>query len=338
MNYKFLTPLILLILVNPIHAVEEFEDLSGPITTGPSLAQEQTVSAPKIPPPNKGIASAAQSEAGPKSDNKYTFSMGKSWRGIFSPSTPLYPPYIANPIRPMIAVNLVGVGDNDIFDSGDARYHIRLGARVGFFRFHPVGDSSRGFQIDLEGAFLGVFDRDNSLDNIGWDGVYGALFTWSNGKGFAAKLAMQHDSSHVGDEYAERTGRKRINYTRQEYAFGLSLAGFAHWRIYGEAGWAFDIRNEELQEKWRAEGGLEFEDPDRFRNGKLGYFAAVDVMSYQESDWKSEVTVQAGLVLPVKDPERTWRFGLEYRKGRSVIGEFFQSRESHIALGMWIDL
>ena len=287
---------------------------------------------------NKVLKPTPERETGKEKHAKYTFTMGKNWRGIFSPGKPLYRPYIANPIRPMMAVNYVSIQDNDIFDSGDGRYHIRLGAQGGFLRFHPAGDSSRGYQIDLEAGFLGVFDRDNSLDNIGWDGVYSLLFTWGNGEGFAAKLALQHDSSHVGDEYAERTGRQRINYTRQEYALGLSLAGLEHWRIYGEAAWAFDIRNEDLQEKWRVEGGLEFEDPDRFRNGKLGYYAAVDVMSYQESDWKAEVTVQAGLVLPVTDPDRTWRFGLEYRDGRSVIGEFFQSRESHIALGMWIDL
>jgi hypothetical protein len=337
MNYKILTPLILLFLVNPLYAVDVSGNVSDPINIGPSLAQKATVS-PLNVSTNKVIDSAAESEAGGENDDKYTFWMGENWRGIFSPNTPLYPHYIANPIRPMIAINVVSVSDNDIFDSGDSRYMIRLGARVGFFRFHPAGDSSKGFQIDLEGGFLGVFDRNNSLDNIGWDGVYGSLFTWSNGEGLAAKLAIQHDSSHVGDEYAERTGRQRINYTRQEYVFGLSLAGLKHWRIYGEAGWAFDLRNEELQEKWRGEGGLEFEDPDRFRNGKVGYYAAVDVMSYQESDWKAEVTVQTGLVLPVTDSARTWRFGLEYRKGRSVIGEFFQSRESHIALGMWIDL
>jgi hypothetical protein len=336
MIYKILALLILLLLVDPLNAADT-ENAFVPINTDRVFAQKTTSTSPDARS-SEEVDSQEKDAAGGEEDNKYTFSMGENWRGVFSPGSLLYPPYIANPIRPMIAVNVVSVSDNDIFDSGDDRYIIRLGARVGFFRFHPAGDSSKGFQIDLEGAFLGVFDRDNSLDNIGWDGVYGALFTWSNGEGFGAKLAIQHDSSHVGDEYAERTGRQRINYTRQEYAFGLSLAGFQHWRIYGEAGWAFDIRNEELQEKWRVEGGLEFEDPDRFRNGKVGYYAAVDVMSYEESDWKAEVTVQAGLVIPVTDPNRTWRFGLEYRKGRSVIGEFFQSRESSIAFGLWLDL
>ena len=171
MNYKILTPLILLFLVNPLYAVDESGDVSDPINTGPSLAQEQTVS-PLNVPTDKVIDSAAASEAGGKSDDKYTFTMGENWRGIFSPGSLLYPPYIASPLRPTIALNLVYVTDNDIPDSGDTRYVFRLGGRIGVFRFHPAGNSDQGFQIDLEGAFLGVFDRDNSLDNIGWDGVY----------------------------------------------------------------------------------------------------------------------------------------------------------------------
>ena len=336
MNYKILTPLILLFLVNPLYAVNESGDVSDPINTGPSLAQEQTVSPLKVPT-DKVIDSAAESEAGGKSDDKYTFTMGENWRGIFSPGSLLYPPYIASPLRPTIALNLVYVTDNDIPDSGDTRYVFRLGGRIGVFRFHPAGNSDQGFQIDLEGAFLGVFDRDNSLDNIGWDGVYSALLTWGNGEGLAAKLAMQHYSSHVGDEYIERTGRQRINYTRQEYAFGLSRAAFKYWRVYGEAGYAFDLRNEELQDKWRVQGGLEFEDPDRFWRGRAGYYAAVDIMSYEESDWKADVSVQTGVVIPMTNMPRIWRIGLEYRRGRSIIGEFFQSRETSIGIGLWLD-
>jgi hypothetical protein len=336
MIYKILTLLILLFLVDPLNAADT-EDASVPINTDHLFAQKKT-STPLDARSREKVDSQEKVTAGGEEDNEYTFSMGKSWRGVFSPGALLYPPYIANPLRPTTVLTLVYVTDNDIADSGDSRYVFRLGGRVGVFRFHPAGHSDRGFQIDLEGAFLGIFDRDNSLDNIGWDGVYSALLTWSNGEGVAAKLAIQHDSSHVGDEYIERTGRQRINYTRQEYAFGLSLAGFKYWRVYGEAGYAFDQRNEELQEEWRVEGGLEFEDPDRFWKGSAGYYAAVDIASYEESDWKADVTVQAGVVIPMTNMPRIWRIGLEYRSGRSVIGEFFQSRESAIALGLWLDL
>jgi len=268
----------------------------------------------------------------------YSFAIFQNWRAVFSPGSDLYPRYIANPRRPMISFSRIWMIDSSIPQAGENRLMLRLGGRYGFFRFHPNNDPDRGFQFDLEGAFLGVFDIDNSLDNIGWDGLYGALVTWSDGKGLALKFGTKHDSSHVGDEYAERTGRQRINYTREEVFLGASLAGLKYWRIYGETGYAYDMRNKVLQKPWRLEGGIEFEDARRWWNGRAGYYAALDVTSYEESDWQADVTIQAGLVIPVRDLSRTYRFGLEYYNGRSLIGEFFLFDESYFSLGFWMDL
>ena len=266
-----------------------------------------------------------------------SFPLGKSWRVVISPGGSLYPIYIANPIRPTMAFNRAAVSDSDIAQAGDTRYTLRLGGRVNLIRAHPVGKPEQGFQADVEAAFLGQFDADHSLDNIGWDGIWGLALTWANGAGLAAKLATQHDSSHVGDEYAERTGRQRINYTRAEVVFGLSLAFLTNWRVYGEAGYGYDRRNVELQEPWRLEGGVEFEDAQRFWKGRLGYYAAIDVTAYEESDWHSDITIQTGFVLPVSGLVRTYRLGVEYRDGRSIIGEFFQDKETSWALGLWVD-
>ncbi len=334
---KILTLLILLFLVNPLTAVAESEGASAPVKAG-HLQAQMTTDSPLVVHSSEVIHPQEKSATSSEEDNKYTFSISKNWRGVFSPGSLLYPPYIANPLRPTIALKLVHFSDSEIPEAGDSRYLFNLGGRYGFFRVHPTENSDRGFQIDLEGAFIGMFDRENSLDNIGWDGVYAALLTWSNGDGLAAKLAIQHDSSHVGDEYAERTGRQRINYTRQEYVLGLSLSGFKYWRVYGEVGFAFDLRNDVLQDQWRVEGGLEFEDPDRFWKGRAGYYAAIDITSYEESDWEADVTVQAGFVMPLPDITRTYRLGFEYRNGRSIIGEFFQNEETYIAAGLWMDL
>ena len=277
------------------------------------------------------------SEARTDEGHGISFSLGESWRGVISPGGSLYPVYIANPIRPTMAFNRVTVSDADIAQAGDTRYTLRMGGPVNLIRAHPAGEPEQGFQADVEAAFLGQFDADHSLDNIGWDGIWALALTWANGAGLAAKLATQHDSSHVGDEYAERTGRKRINYTRAEVVFGLSLGFLTNWRVYGEAGYAYDRRNLELQKPWRLEGGLEFEDARRFWGGRLGYYAAIDVTMYQESDWRSDITIQTGFVLPVSGLVRTYRLGVEYRDGRSIIGEFFQDKETSWALGLWVD-
>jgi hypothetical protein len=193
-------------------------------------------------------------------------------------------------------------------------------------------------QIDIYGAFLGQFDPANSTDNIGWDGLYGLMFTWACGDGLSLKLAMAHDSSHVGDEYAERTGRRRIGYTRQEFVFGISYRFQQYLRAYGETGYGYDLRNPDVQAPWRVKGGIEFEDPARFFKGRLGYYATVDLSFTEEMDWDADITAQAGVIIPMRRAFETIRIGPMYRNGRSVIGEFFRYKEAWWGLGLWIDI
>lgn len=270
-------------------------------------------------------------------DEDLTFSLGGTWRLAVSPGGDLYPGYIADPLRPGFALRKLNVTDSEIPGSGTDRYSFTLGGRYGLLRLFADTAPAMAFQIDIYGAFLGQFDIENSSDNIGWDGLYGLILSWSNGNGLALKLAMQHDSSHVGDEYMERTGRERINYTREEWAAGISYRFFDLFRIYGEGGYGYDLRNDALQEPGRVQGGIEIEDRDRFLGGRLGYYAALDVGAYEESDWDADTSVQAGLTVPVDRFLQEIRVGAFYRDGRSPMGEFFQRRERWWGLGLWID-
>ncbi len=271
-------------------------------------------------------------------DEQLAFSMRDDWCLALFPAGRIYDPYIADPLRPGFSLMRMGIMDSDIPDAGKSRYNFMLGGQYGFLKLRHSDFPGMAVQLDIYGAFLGQFDLGNSTDNIGWDGLYGLMVTWTGGDGLSLKLAMQHDSSHVGDEYAERTGRLRINYTREEIVFGLSYRFPEYFRVYSEAGYGHDLRNTELQRSWRVKGGIEFEAPDRFFNGRLGYYAAVDLSSTEEMDWKADVTLQAGVVFPVRRSSHTVRIGPIYRNGRSVIGEFFQHKEEWWGMGMWIDI
>ena len=278
-------------------------------------------------------AAAAQAEESQKEDDSVSNASG--WQ--FGPDR-LYPIYIADPVRPQMGIARAWFSESDIPMAGDERYIIRLGANVGFLRFSPNGNPDSGFQLDVEAGFNGMFDLDNSQDNIGWDGLYGFLLNWSNGRGFAVQTGIKHVSSHVGDEYAERTGRQRINYTRGEYVLGLSLAGLENWRIYTEGGYAYDQRNKVLQEPWRFQAGLEFQDPNRFWGKRFGWYAATDFKWYEESDWSTDLTAQIGFIVVREKLLRNFRLGVEYRNGRSLLGEFFFRDETYVSLGLWVDL
>jgi hypothetical protein len=205
-------------------------------------------------------------------------------------------------------------------------------------RFYRNGNPDGGLQLDIEAGFVGQFDMEHGEDNIGWDGIHGLQVTWMPLEGIALRFGTLHDSSHVGDEYAERTGRQRIEYTRAEWLLGVSWSFFDRWCAYAETGYAYDNRNEELMEPLRIQYGLEYVSPNRFWKRRLGWYAAADVSSYEENDWDMNTTIQAGLIMPIKGRSSKYRLGIEYYNGRSHIGEFFLNSEKYLSLGLWFDL
>jgi hypothetical protein len=258
------------------------------------------------------------------------------------PEGTLYEPYIAEIRRPGFAAGVLGAADVGAEGSGDQRFHLKLGGSFGLLRLAPAG-SGRLWQLSLEAGFYGQFDIDHSLDNLGWDGLYGLTLATARagGRGPALELAVNHISSHVGDEYAERTGRRRIGYTREEVALGASWrpdrCRWRRWRVYGEAAWAHVTRNEELQDPGRVEAGIEYEAPGSVgRSGRWGTYAALDVNGWEERDWQPSVGLAAGFRATSGD--RIWRLGLLAYDGQLPIGELFQVDERYVIAGAWLDL
>jgi hypothetical protein len=210
-----------------------------------------------------------------------------------------------------------------------------MGGILGLARLHPEGHPELGWQLSLEAGFRGQFDTGYSEDNIGWDGHYALYLDYRHSRKIAYRFGMHHTSSHVGDEYAERTGRLRINYTRQEFRLAALWDFRPDWQTYLELARAYDQRNETLQRAGRAEVGLQYEKASLF-TPRIGAYAAIDISAYEENDWQRNTTLQVGISWPSQ--ERRWRFGIEYYDGRSQLGEFFQQHEKYFSLGLWLDI
>jgi hypothetical protein len=252
----------------------------------------------------------------------------------FAPSELLYPDYVADLRRPTFGFALRSVGDAEIPEAGDTRYVVRMGARFGLLRMERDGGSPL-WQVDGHMGFYAEFDRENSTDNLGWDGIYGLDVTVPAGERLVLQLGMAHDSAHLGDEYIEQTGTPRIDYTRQEVNLGARLRLVRAWSAYAEYGHGFDLRNEELQEPGRAQGGLE---------GEFGLplehfcgYAALNLDAYEEDAWDVSSSLQLG-VRPLSAPGgAVWRFGLELYDGRSPLAELFQHEEAWIGVCFTVD-
>lgn len=260
----------------------------------------------------------------------------RGWSVELAPSGDVFQPYLADPTRAGFAAEGMSFSASEIADSGDDRFGLKLGGVFGIVRWNADHAPQRGLQLSIEAGYNGQFDRDFGQDNIGWDGLYGLFATYRHGPRVAFKLAVHHISSHVGDEYAERTGRQRINYTREETQLAVSWRPDERWRLYGEVARAHELRNESLQQPGRLQAGVEHVSPARYWRGRLGWYAAANLTAWEERDWEVDTTVQAGLRL--ENEPREWRLGLEYHDGRSWIGEFFQDDERYLSFGLWLDL
>lgn len=251
----------------------------------------------------------------------------------FLPARREYAPYLADPLRPAFAATYLGYSETDVPGAGDARIGLKMGGMIPIVAWHPGGRAERPWTLSLAAGFNGQFDLDHDQDNVGWDGIYGLMVEHRVGPRWAIELGTLHYSSHVGDELAERTGIRRIEYTREEFLAGASWYPTPRWRLYGDAAWAYTRRTKRLQDPGRAEVGTEIYFP--FPRGAVwDSYVALDLNSFEERDWEVDLSTQIG----VRQTEGPWRFGIGWASGRVPIGEFFQHDETYVSIGAWYDL
>jgi hypothetical protein len=250
------------------------------------------------------------------------------------PGGDVYEPYVADPHRPGNTIQLQFFTRKGVVDSSGYRVGLCAGGRFGLLKYSPANPTGRSWQLSSDAALRAVFDAWHKLDNLGWDGNYGLTLTSASSGPLAFKLAWLHTSAHVGDEYTDRTGRARTNYTREEAALGLAWKrGLV--RVYAESGYGFYLLNEEVQQPWRAQGGVEVQSRQTRWKGRLGLYLAADFQALQERDWRLDTCVQAGVY--TRSGGKVWRVGVQYSDGRVPLGEFYQNTEAWFTVGAWID-
>lgn len=257
-----------------------------------------------------------------------------SWQ-LF-PTDHLYPRYAADPQRPVFNAQLRSYQQTGIIDASLQRIDLKVGGALLLVQWQEDSVSSPWLQLLLEAGMHAQFDVSQSLDNIGWDGLYGWYVALRQNQAVTWRFGMGHVSAHVGDEWMQRTGRLRIGYTRQERRVGVSWAFADNAVTYLDAGYGYVLGNEHLEKPWRVQTGLQWGVPNTLWEGRIGWYAATDVSSYEENDWHGNVTAQIGFL--AVNQERRWRLGLEFYHGRAQLGEFFQDHEQYFGLGLWLDI
>jgi hypothetical protein len=258
-----------------------------------------------------------------------TVSVGQVRRLTFLPGSQLYPRYLADPRQPMFKALALHVISTETPETHNPIFEFSIGASYGLVRLHPADEPELGWQLGIHMGFLAQFDPRAAYDGIGWDGYYGLSLAQRPMEEVAVRLAVQHDSAHIIDEYVRKTGRQRLGYTREEIALGVMVDPSKHVRVYGEAAYATHLGSEELA-PWRSQGGLEL----RYR----GVYAAADLTIWQEQRFRPTTTLQIGLMVERKGTGRRYGIFGQYEHGRSKLGEFYRDQQQTIGGGWWLDL
>lgn len=255
---------------------------------------------------------------------------GEQWRWHILPSGLIYRSYLAG-------IRESRMGSNWFHENGDLPnlWDITLGGRASILRYGTGGGfQPEGFEVQIEGAALPRLEtNDGRRDLVSTDYRFGIPLVYGIGA-YQMKLAYYHLSSHLGDEYIERTGATRINYVRDAFVWGHSYYWTDNLRLYGELGWAFHYDGG--AEPWELQFGADW-SPGYPTTIWGAPFAAVNAHLRQEVDWGGNFVLQAGWAWRGGSGGQLFRVGLQYYNGKSAQYEFFNDSEQQIGAGIWYD-
>jgi len=190
------------------------------------------------------------------------------------------------------------------------------------------------WELGIQGSVFSIFDLDAaSMDLVNSDFLGGVTFAWRKGP-FATMLRFFHQSSHLGDEYLLRNRVDRINLSFEELDWLFAIDLLDAFRPY--AGVGVLVRRDPADiDRWSLQVGVDAQSPWRLGSTPLRPVASIDLQFREESGWQTDLSIVAGVQLESARLGRLrLRMLLEYYRGRSPNGQFFERRIDTVGFGM----
>lgn len=200
------------------------------------------------------------------------------------------------------------------------------------------GDAPARWQLDFQAAVFGIFDLDSdSMDLVNADYWVGLPLSYRDGP-FSALLRVFHQSSHLGDEFLLRSRVDRVNLSYEALDLKLSYDVGGGLRLYGGAGYLLHKEPSDL-DPWSTQLGAEYLLPRTFFSGLVRPMAAVDLQQREESDWRTDLSLRAGVQF--ESPDRVGQrvqLLIEYFNGHSPNGQFYDRAIEYVGIGAHVYL
>jgi hypothetical protein len=190
------------------------------------------------------------------------------------------------------------------------------------------------WELGIQAGVFAVFDlAGESADLVNADYFVAGVLGWRYDR-LSAMARLFHQSSHIGDEFLLRNRvQDRVNLSYE----GVDLKGsYELWdmfRLYAGAGYLFH-RDPGSLDPWSMQAGLEFRSPWPDPAARWRPIAAVDVQRREENDWHTDLSIRAGIQLDGVLATRNLQLLLEYFRGHSPNGQFYQEKIDYLGLGV----
>jgi Protein of unknown function (DUF1207) len=242
------------------------------------------------------------------------------------PGGQLFGPLMADPRWPHFSASYQYYVDDPQLRSVGA---VSFGETIAIYR-DRVG---RGWwEIGIQAGIFSIFDLyAESKDLINTD-FFASLLGGYQYRDFSAILRLAHQSSHLGDEYLLRSRQSRINLSWESVDVKASQILGEIVRLYAGAGYLFDQEPSSLK-PWSVQAGVEFNSPWPPPTAGIRPVGAIDVQGREENDWTPDLSIRAGVQIDGVIPTRRLQLLLEYFRGHSPNGQFFEQRLEYFGFG-----
>ena len=244
------------------------------------------------------------------------------------PRAALFDPLIADPRWPRFSASLQFYQDDKELGTVGAP---TFGAAIPLYGWRGLGID---WQAGLQAGVFSIFDlNSDSSDLINSDFFVGLPISARYGP-LSTQVRVFHQSSHLGDEFLLRPRvPDRINLSYEGADLRLSVKPWNWLRLYAGGGGIF--RSEPDLDPWMVQGGVEITSPEPIYSNLLYPIVALDVQSFEESDWGVNYSARAGVELRSGWlATRRLQLVMEYFNGRSPNGQFYNRDIEYFGPGL----
>lgn len=245
------------------------------------------------------------------------------------PRNEMFKPLIADPRWPRFAATYQEYLDDEL----DGAAAVGFGDTFALVRSpdHAWGE----WEIALQAGVFSVFDLDSaSSDLVNSDFLVGLSASHHFGD-LTTMLRVYHQSSHLGDEFLLSNPIERVNLSYEVLDLLLSFEPWRWLRVYGGGG--LYLHREPNLERGLLQSGVELTSPVAYVAGYLRPVAALDVQNREESNWRADLSLRAGVQIehPALENRRLQILG-EFYDGRSPNGQFLERSIRTVGVGLFL--